>query len=48
MECVMDFPQLWELEFVGDQREDLCDGEQSFSLGGKLWVWERSFEVLSL
>ena len=36
MEHVMDFSQLWELEFVGYQREDLCDGEWSFSLGAKL------------
>ena len=48
MEHVVDFPQLWESEFVGDGGEYFCDGEWSFSLGSKLQVQKRPLEVSSL
>ena len=47
MERVVNFPQLWELEFIGDGGKYFCDGEWSFSLGSELWVWKRLLEVLS-
>ena len=47
MEHIMNFPRLWELEFVGDGREYFCDGEWSFLLGSELGVWKRSLEILS-
>ena len=47
VECVVNFPRLWESEFVGDRREYFCDGEWSLSLGSKLWVWERPLKVSS-
>ena len=43
----MNFPRLWESEFVGDGGEYFCDGEWSLSLSGKLRIWERSLEVSS-
>ena len=48
MECVVDFPQLWESEFVGDRRKYFCDGKRSFLLSGKLQVRKRPLEVSSL
>ena len=47
MECVVNFPQLWESEFIGDGREYVHDGEWSFSFSSELRVWKRSLEVLS-
>ena len=47
MEHVVNFPRLWELEFVGDGGKYFHDGEWSFSLGSKLGVRKRSLEVLS-
>ena len=44
----MNFPQLWESEFIGDRGEYFCDGEWSFPLGSELGIRERSLEVLSL
>ena len=43
MECVVNFPQLWESEFVGDGGKDFCDNEWSFSFGSELWVWGGMF-----
>ena len=48
MECVVNFPRLWELEFIGDRGKYFHDGEWSFLLGSELQVQKRSFEVLSL
>ena len=48
MEHVVDFPQLWESEFVGDWREDFCNSEQSFSFGSELGIWKGPFKVSSL
>ena len=36
------------MELVGDQREDFGDCEGSFSFGGKFWVDDGVFYVLSL
>ena len=47
MERVVNFPQLWESEFVGDRGEYFRDGEWSFSLGSELGVRKRSLEVSS-
>ena len=47
MERVMDVPQLWELEFIGDRGEYFRDGEWSFSLSSELRVWKRLLEVSS-
>ena len=47
MECVVNFPRLWESEFVGDRGKDFCDSEWSFPLGGKLGIWKRTFKMLS-
>ena len=47
MEHVVNFPQLWELEFVGDQGENVCDSEWSFYFGSELGIWKGSFEVSS-
>ena len=47
MECVVNFPQLWESEFVGDGGEYSCDGEWSFSLGSEFGIRKGSFKVLS-
>ena len=47
MECVVNFPQLWESEFVGDGGKYFHDGEWSFLLGSELWVRKRLFEVSS-
>ena len=47
MERVVDFPQLWESEFIGDGREYFCDGKWSFSFSSELRVWKRSLEVSS-
>ena len=47
MEHVVNFPQLWESEFIGDRGKYFCDGEWSFLLGSKLGVWKRSLEVSS-
>ena len=48
MECVVDFPCLWESEFVGDRREDFCDSEWSFPLGSELGIWKGVFKMASL
>ena len=45
MECVVDFPRLWELEFVGDRGEHFRDGEWSFSFGSELGMWKGLFKV---
>ena len=47
MERVVNFPQLWESEFIGDGGEDFRDSEWSFSLGSKLGIWKRLLEVSS-
>ena len=47
MECVMNFPQLWESEFVGDRGEHFCKGEWSFSLGSELGIRKRLLQVSS-
>ena len=47
VERVVNFPRLWESEFIGDWGEYVCDGEWSLSFGGKLGVWEGPFEVSS-
>ena len=48
MEHVVNFPRLWELEFVGDWGEDFCDSEWSFLFGGKFRVQKGPFKILSL
>ena len=45
MERVVNYPRLWESEFVGDGGEYFRDGEWSFPLSSKLRVWKRSFEI---
>ena len=47
MECVVNFPRLWESEIVGDGREYFCDGKWSLSLGGEFGFWKGLFKVLS-
>ena len=47
MEHVVNFPRLWELEFVGDRGEYFHDGEWSFLLGSELGIWKGSFKVSS-
>ena len=47
MEHVVNFPRLWESEFVGDGGKYFCDGEWSLSLGSELRVRKRSLEVSS-
>ena len=47
MERVVNFPRLWESEFVGDGGEYFRDGEWSFLLSSELGVWERPFKVSS-
>ena len=48
MEHIVNFPRLWESEFVGDGGEYFRDGEWSFPFGGELRVWKGSFEIASL
>ena len=36
----MNFPQLWESEFVGDRGKDFIDSEWSFLLGSEFGVWK--------
>ena len=48
MERVVNFPRLWESEFIGDGGEYFCDGERSFSFGGKFGVRKGSLKVSSL
>ena len=47
MEHVMNFPQLWESEFIGDRGEYFCDGERSFPLSSELGIWEGPLEISS-
>ena len=47
MEHVVNFPRLWESEFVGDGGEYFHDSEWSFPFGGELGVRKRSLEVSS-
>ena len=47
MERVVNFPRLWESEFVGDGGEYFRDGEWSFPFSGKFRVWKGTFEVAS-
>ena len=47
MECVVNFPRLWESEFISDRGEYFRDGERSFSFSGELGIWERSLKVSS-
>ena len=47
MERVVNFPQLWESEFIGDGGEYFRDGEWSLSFGSELGVWERPLKVSS-
>ena len=47
MERVVNFPRLWESEFVGNRGEHFRDGEWSFSFGGELGIWKGSLEVSS-
>ena len=47
MECVVNFPRLWESEFIGDRGEYFCDSERSFPFDSELGIWERSLKVLS-
>ena len=47
MECVVNFPRLWESEFVGDGGEYFCDGEWSFLFSGELGIWKGAFEISS-
>ena len=47
MECVVNFPRLWESEFIGDGGEYFRDGEWSFSFSSELGIRERPFKVSS-
>ena len=47
MERVVNFPRLWESEFVGDGGKYFCDGEWSFSFGSEFGIQKGSFEVSS-
>ena len=47
MERVVNFPRLWESEFIGDGGEYVRDGEWPFSFGSELGVWERLLKVSS-
>ena len=47
MEHVMNFPQLWKSEFIGDRGEYFCDGERSFPLSSELGIWEGPLEISS-
>ena len=47
MECVVNFPRLWESEFIGDRGEYVNDGKWSFSFGSEFGVWERPLKVSS-
>ena len=47
MERVVNFPRLWESEFVGDGGEYFRDGEWSFSFSGELRVRKGTLEVAS-
>ena len=47
MERVVDFPRLWESEFIGDRGKYFHDGEWSFLLSSELGVWKRSLEISS-
>ena len=48
VECVVNFPRLWESEFIGDGGEYFCDGEWSFPFSSELGVRERSLKVSPL
>ena len=48
MECVVNFPRLWESEFISDRGEYFRDCEWSFPFGGELRVWKGTLEVASL
>ena len=48
MERVVNFPRLWEPEFIGDRGKYLRDGEQSFLFSSKLGIWKRLLEISSL
>ena len=48
VEYVVNFPRLWESEFVGDGGEYFCDGEWSFLLGSEFGVRKGSLKVSSL
>ena len=47
MERVVNFPRLWESEFIGDRGEYFRDGEQSFPFSSELGIWKRSLELSS-
>ena len=47
MECVVNFPRLWESDFIGDRGEYFRDGEWSFLFSSELGIWERPFKVSS-
>ena len=47
MEHVMNFPRLWESEFIGDGGKYFRDGEWSFLFSSELGIWERPFKVTS-
>ena len=47
MERVMNFPRLWESEFIGDRGEYFCDGEWSFSFSSEFGIWKGALEVAS-
>ena len=48
MECVVNFPRLWESEFISDWGEYFRDCKWSFSFGGELGVWKGTLEVACL
>ena len=47
MEHVVNFPQLWESEFIGDRGKYFCDGERSFLLSSELGIWKGLLEISS-
>ena len=47
MERVVNFPRLWESEFIGDRGKYFCDGEWSFPLSSEFGIWKRPLEISS-
>ena len=45
MKRVVNFPRLWESEFIGYWGEYFRDGERSFLLSSELGIWKRSLEI---
>ena len=48
VERVVNFPRVWESEFIGDRGEYFRDGEWSFPFSSEFGIWKGAFEIASL